>query len=111
MLAGNQWQTNDFYNHTGVDLILTLENWSWSPSGNALARDFVRHKRSTWGGASNVESFSAATTVYTQHNATHIQAEFSSIERESFDNGKVAVDSRKVTLYYSATAPTAPPKH
>ena len=24
MLAGNQWQTNSFYNHTGVDLILTL---------------------------------------------------------------------------------------
>ena len=105
MLAGKFWTIDDFFNHTGVDLIKMEENWSWSASGNALSHDSVWHRRSTWGDRADSDLFRSSTARYTLYNATHTREETAIFTRESRDDGSGGVYADSSVNYYPSSLP------
>lgn len=102
MLAGNFWTTDEFYNHTGVDLILTLESWAWSPAMNALLHDRIVHHRSTWHDKYDSDDLRTLSEIYDQANATHTRQRRVSVVRSAYDrldHGTNLLDTTSGTTY------------
>ena len=81
-------------------MINTYYRWAWSPSYKTLNYDFVRQKRSTWGGDNDDDMFYSTTSAYSAYNATHIVHVWSVSTRTSYDNGRNVVDGSADTDYY-----------
>mmetsp|Transcript_6865 Transcript_6865/g.19422 ORF Transcript_6865/g.19422 Transcript_6865/m.19422 type:complete len:246 (-) Transcript_6865:103-840(-) len=91
MLRGSFWTFEDFYNHTGFDLVYTTYRWAWSLDHTALQYDFVRQHRHQWGEGN--EMFVALSDTYANHNDSFTIVQHGNLYRDSFDSGGTNLES------------------
>eukprot|EP01130_Rhizamoeba_saxonica_P002081 TRINITY_DN11889_c0_g1_i1.p1 TRINITY_DN11889_c0_g1~~TRINITY_DN11889_c0_g1_i1.p1 ORF type:complete len:247 (-),score=23.17 TRINITY_DN11889_c0_g1_i1:33-698(-) len=98
--SGNPWTVQEFYNHTGVDLVNTYKSWAWNMKGTILRYSYTIVKRSTWGDDFDGTYEYMGSIIYDAFNDTHIQGIVSSFNSNMFDNGKYNSDAGKSVEYY-----------
>jgi len=99
LLRGKFWNYDQFYNHTGVDLILSQEKWLWNPSGKILLYDEIILHRSTWGDNYDFDLFYTTTSSYSSFNKTHVLEKWAVLERWAYDIGDLEISSHSGEEY------------